>query len=183
MVIRNWRRICSVKGTANLFVMIRTFLLVAGISVTIAAPSRGQTRLSFGTGLGRAGTTESSLSEGKNGTIYMGQIVRSVLPFIGIGAEANRWNTGSLNTTFVTGILQVAVPLTGFRLKAGAGYGTGDPDGLGKVSGTAVQLGASYDFTIPAAPIAITLFSNALLAHSAARSVQMVNAGLALTLR
>jgi len=163
--------------------MIRTFLLVAGLSVTIAVPSRGQTRLSFGTGLGRAGTTESSLSDGKNGRIFMGQIVRSVLPFVGIGAEFNRWSTGSLNTTFATGVVQIAVPLTGIRLKAGAGYGTGNPDGLGKASGTAVHLGASYDFTIPAAPIAITLFSNALVAHSTARSVQMVDAGLALTLR
>jgi len=66
---------------------------------------------------------------------------------------------------------------------AGAGYGTGDPDGLGKVSGTAFHLGASFDFTIPAAPIAVTLFSNALLAHATSRSVQMVNGGLALTLR
>ena len=162
---------------------MRTLLLVAGISVTFAVPSRAQTRLSLGTGLGRAGSTESSLSDGKNGTVYMGQIVRSVLPFIGIGAEANHWRTGSLNTTFVTGIVQLAVPLTGFRIKAGAGYGTGNPDGLGKANGTAVQLGASYDFTIPAAPIAVTLFSNALLAHSSARSVQMVDAGLALTLR
>lgn len=130
-----------------------------------------------------AGSTESSLSEGKSGTVFMGQVVRSVLPFVGLGAEVNRWNTGSLNTTFVTGILQVAIPLTGFRLKAGAGYGTGDPDGVGKVSGTTVHLGASYDFTIPAAPVAITLFGNALLSHAAARSIQMVGGGLALTLR
>jgi len=163
--------------------MIRTFFLVAALSASVAFPSRAQTRLSFGAGLGRAGSTESSLSEGKNGTVLMGQIVRSVLPFVGIGAEFNRWSTGSLNTTFATGVVQIAVPLTGIRLKAGAGYGTGNPDGLGKASGTAVHLGASYDFTIPAAPIAITLFSNALVAHSTARSVQMVDAGLALTLR
>jgi hypothetical protein len=168
---------------AKLFVMIRTFLIVAGLSAAIAGPARGQTRLSFGTGLGRAGSTESSLSDGKNGTVFMGQIVRSVLPFVGIGAEVNRWSNGSLNTTFATGVLQIAVPLTGFRLKAGAGYGTGDPDGLGKVSGAALHLGAAYDFTIPGAPVAITLFSNALLAHATSRSVQMVNGGLALTLR
>lgn len=162
--------------------MNRTILLAATLSMA-AIPAFGQTRISVGAGLGMAGSTESSLSDGKSGTVYMAQIVRSVLPFVGIGAEANRWRTGSLNTTFLTGILQVAVPLTGFRLKAGAGYGTGDPDGSGKATGTAIHLGASYDFTIPAAPIAITLFSNALLVHSASRSVQMVDAGLALTLR
>ncbi len=129
------------------------------------------------------GSTESSLSDGKSGTVFMGQIVRSALPFTGIGAEVNHWRTGSLNATFVTGLLQFAVPLTGFRLKVGGGYGTGDPDGLGKVSGTAIQLGAAYDFTIPAAPIAITFFGNALLAHATSRSMQMVAGGLALTIR
>lgn len=163
--------------------MIRYFLIAAALCTATTAPLQGQMRISVGAGLGVAGSTESSLSEGKGGTILMGQVVRSVLPFAGIGAEVNRWHTGSLNTTFVTGILQIAVPLTGVRLKAGAGYGTGDPDGLGKVSGTTVHLGGSYDFTIPAAPIAVTLFGNALLSHAASRSMQMVGGGLALTLR
>ena len=163
--------------------MMRTLLIVAAFSLSAAVPSHAQTRLSFGAGLGRAGSTESSLSDGKNGTVFMGQIIRNVLPFVGIGAEFNRWSTGSLSTTFATGVVQVIVPLTGFRLKAGAGYGTGDPDGLGKVSGTAIHLGAAYDFSIPGAPVAITLFSNALLAHASSRSLQMVDGGLALTLR
>lgn len=163
--------------------MIRHFFVAITLAAAAAAPSHAQMRISAGAGLGMAGSTESSLSEGKSGTVFMGQIVRGVLPYVGVGAEVNRWNTGSLNTTFVTGILQVAVPFTGLRLKAGAGYGTGDPDGLGKVSGTTVHLGASYDFTIPGAPIAITLFGNALLSHAAARSMQMAGGGLALTLR
>jgi hypothetical protein len=170
-------------NVANPFVMIRTLFLVAGLSGLVSTASHGQTRLSFGAGLGRAGSTESSLSEGKDGTVFMGQVVRGVLPYIGLGAEVNHWRTGSLNTTFATGILQVAVPFTGVRLKAGAGYGTGDPDGLGKVSGPTIQLGASYDFTIPAAPIAVTLFGNALLSHATNRSMQMVDGGLALTIR
>jgi hypothetical protein len=163
--------------------MIRYFLIAAALCTAIAAPTQGQMRISVGAGLGVAGSTESSLSEGKGGTILMGQVVRSVLPFAGIGAEVNRWHTGSLNTTFVTGIVQIAVPLTGLRLKVGAGYGTGDPDGLGKVSGTTLHLGGSYDFTIPAAPIAVTVFGNALLSHAASRSMQMVGGGLALTVR
>jgi len=36
---------------------------------------------------------------------------------------------------------------------------------------------------VPAAPIAITLFGNGLLAHASSRSLQTVVAGVALTLR
>jgi hypothetical protein len=40
-----------------------------------------------------------------------------------------------------------------------------------------------YDITLPAAPIALAVFGNALLAHAALRSVQTVDAGIAITWR
>ena len=154
------------------------------LATALAVPSRAQTRVSLGAGGGIAGSTDASLSEGKGGTLLMGQIVRGgILQFIGIGAEVNHWNRGSLNTTFATGIIQAHVPLTGLLLKVGAGYGTGDPDGLGKINGKTLQLGAGYDLTFPFAPIAATFFVNALLSYAPARSMQMVGGGLALTFR
>ena len=155
-------------------------LLLCG---SIATPSAAQWRVSLGAGAGISGSTESTLSDGKGGTLFMGQIVRGGLPFVGLGAEVNRWSRGTLNTTFATGILQAHVPLTGLLLKIGAGYGAGDPDGLGKINGPTLQLGAGYDLTVPFAPIAATFFANALISHASTRSMQMVGAGLALTFR
>lgn len=163
--------------------MMRPILLSLFLSATVALPSPAQWRVSLGAGGGIAGSTESSLSDGKGGTLFMGQIVRGGLPFVGLGAEVNRWSRGTLNTTFATGILQAHVPLTGLLLKVGAGYGTGDPDGLGKINGPTLQLGAGYDLTVPFAPIAATFFANALLSHASSRSMQMVGVGLALTFR
>jgi hypothetical protein len=163
--------------------MMRSLLLSLSLSVALVLPMSAQTRVSFGAGGGVAGSTDASLSEGKGGTVFMGQIVRGGLPLVGIGAEVNRWQRGSLNTTFVTGIVQAHVPLTGLLLKVGAGYGTGDPDGLGKINGPTLQLGAGYDLTFPFAPIAATFFANALVSHTPSRSMQMVGGGLALTFR
>ena len=64
-----------------------------------------------------------------------------------------------------------------------AGLGMGDPDGAGTMSGAAAQIGLSYDLTIPAAPIAVTLFGNGSVAYSSSRSMQLVDAGIAITLR
>ena len=162
---------------------MRSLFLLFFLCGTIAMPSAAQWRVSLGAGAGISGSTESSLSDGKGGTVFMGQIVRGGLPLVGLGAEVNRWSRGTLNTTFATGILQAHVPLTGLLLKIGAGYGTGDPDGLGKINGPTLQLGAGYDLTVPFAPIASTFFANALLSHASTRSMQMVGAGLALTFR
>jgi len=162
---------------------VRTLIFGGLCCVAFAVPSRAQTRLSVGGGAGVAGSTESSLSDGRSGKVIMAQLVRGGLPFVTIGAEYNRWSHDSLSANFLTGIIQAHIPLTGFLLKVGAGYGSGDPDGLGKVNGPALQFGAAYDFTIPAAPIAVTLFGNALLSHASSRSLQMVGGGLALTLR
>jgi hypothetical protein len=95
----------------------------------------------------------------------------------------NHWTRSGSSLTFATAIVQVHVPMTGLLLKAGAGYGSGDPDGLGRVNGVAGQLGTAYDLTLPGAPIAITLFANGALAYSSARSAQLVGGGLALTFR
>jgi hypothetical protein len=160
-------------------------IAVAALMATVAysRPARAQVRVSLGAGGGIAGSTESSLSEGRGGLLLMGQIAHIVVPFVGIGAEVNHWTRSGSNITFATGIVQVHVPLTGLYLKAGAGYGSGDPDGLGRVSGLAGEVGLAYDLTLPGAPIAITLFGNGAVAHASSRSLQMAGAGIALTFR
>ncbi len=156
-------------------------VLCAGLA--FANTSSAQSRISFGAGGGIAGSTDASLSNGHGGLLLMGQVVHGILPFVGLGIELNHWTRSSTDATFATAIAQVHVPLTGLLLKAGAGYGGGDPDGLGRINGVAGQLGVAYDLTLPGAPIAVTLFGNALLAHAASRSMQLVGGGLALTLR
>ena len=56
-------------------------------------------------------------------------------------------------------------------------------DPSGSVNGAAGQLGLAYDITLPGAPVALTIFGNAFLAHASARSVQMVDTGFAITWR
>ena len=159
--------------------------VVAALLVTLVFPNRmrAQTRLSLGAGAGVAGSTDASLSEGRGGVVLAGQLVHGVLPFVGIGAEVNHWSRSGLNVTFATAVVQIHVPATGLLLKAGGGYGRGDPDGLGRVSGVAGELGLAYDLTLPGAPIAITLFGSGELAYASSRSVQLVGGGLALTFR
>lgn len=159
--------------------------LTAATIVACALPRvvGAQTRLSLGVGAGIAGSTDASLSEGRGGVALMGQVVRGVLPFVGVGVGVDHWNRAGSTVTFVTGIVQLHVPATGLLLRAGAGYGTGNPNGAGTTSGVAGQIGLSYDLTIPAAPIALTLFGNGSVAHSSSRSIQLVDAGIAITLR
>ena len=162
----------------------RSWLTVAAI-VACALPRVvwAQTRLSLGVGAGIAGSTDASLSEGRGGVALMGQLARGVLPFVGIGVDVDHWTRSGSTVTFVTGIVQFHVPATGLLLRAGAGFGTGNPEGAGTSSGVAGQIGLSYDLTVPAAPIAMTLFGNGSVAHSASRSIQLVDAGIAITLR
>jgi hypothetical protein len=70
---------------------------------------------------------------------------------------------------------------TSFLVNAGAGYGRGNPDGRGTVSGPAGKIGAIYDITLERARVVLTLFANGHLAYSSSRSMQMVNGGLAIT--
>ena len=162
----------------------RSWLTVAAIvAFTLPRVVCAQTRLSLGVGAGIAGSTDASLSEGRGGVALMGQLARGVLPFVGIGVDVDHWARSGSTVTFVTGIVQVHVPATGLLLRAGAGFGTGNPEGAGTSSGVAGQIGLSYDLTVPAAPIAMTLFGNGSVAYSASRSIQLVDAGIAITLR
>lgn len=156
-------------------------ILATAAALTGARGAAAQTRVSIGAGGGIAGSTESSLSDGRGGPIVMGQIARGVVPLLAIGAEVNYWRSGSANATFATGQLQLHVLPTSFLVKLGAGYGGGNPDGLGRVNAPAGQLGAAYDITFDRARVLLTLFANGLVAHSSARSMQMVDAGLAIT--
>jgi hypothetical protein len=159
--------------------------LRAGVAVVLLAiPSAlsAQTRVSLGAGAGIAGSTDASLSEGQTAPVVMGQITRSVMPLVRLGAEVDVWLHAGSYVTVATGIVQVHLPSTGFFLKAGVGYGAGDPDGRGRAGGVAGQIGAGYDITIPGAPVGFTLFANASLAYGSLRSLQMVDGGLALTL-
>jgi hypothetical protein len=156
-------------------------LLTICAAVLLPATAIAQPRVSVGVGGGIAGSTESSLSDGRGAPAVMLQVTGSVLPLVGIGVEVNDWRHTGSNIAFATGHVQLHLPVLPLFVKLGAGVGTGDPDGKGTTTGAAVQVGAGYDITLPLAPVALTLFGNALLAHSAARSVQMVDAGLALT--
>jgi hypothetical protein len=166
--------------------MNRLLCLATLVVVVLAVPLRSvgaQLRLSAGVGGGIAGSTESSLSDGTAGVVLMGQVTKSLVPLFGIGVDVNDWRGGGSNIAFVTANAQLHIPVTPFYVKLGGGVGTGDPDGRGTISGAAIQIGAAYDITLPLAPVALTLFGNALLAHASERSLQMVDAGLAFTWR
>lgn len=166
--------------------MNRLVCLATAVALILAAPPRAagaQLRLSAGVGGGIAGSTESSLSDGTAGVVLMGQVTKSIVPLFGIGVDVNDWHRGGSNIAFVTANAQFHIPVTPFYVKLGGGVGTGDPDGRGNVTGGAAQIGAAYDITLPLAPVAVTLFGNALLAYTSARSLQMVDAGLAFTWR
>jgi hypothetical protein len=158
-------------------------LLVISALVAIPSLAGAQLRVSVGAGAGLSGSTDESLSYGTGAPILMAQVTRSVLPFVGLGGEVDYWKGNVSHVAFATGLAQVRLPIIPLYFKAGVGYGDGDPDGKGNVAGLAGQIGVMYDITVPLAPIALTVFSNALLAHARLRSVQTVDAGLALTWR
>lgn len=163
--------------------LIRRFkdLLPIAAIVALPLPAIAQARVSLGAGGGIAGSTESSLSDGRGAPAFMVSVTKSVLPLVGIGLEVNDWRHSGSNVAFATGHLQLHLPVLPLFVKVGAGVGTGDPDGQGTATGVAYQIGAGYDLTLPLAPVALTIFGNGLLAHSSSRSVQMVDLGLALT--
>lgn len=161
--------------------------LIGLAALTLLATPRtaaSQLRMSIGGGGGIAGSTDESLSYGRGGPVVMGQLTASVVPYVGLGVEVNDWRRSGSNIAFATGHVQFHIPATLLFVKLGGGYGTGDPDGKGSVSGGAVQFGVAYDITMPLAPAALTLFGNALVVpHTSSRSMQMVDLGLAFTLR
>ena len=149
--------------------------------VAVPAVASAQLRVSLGAGAGLSGSTDESLSNGSGAPIVMAQVTRPVLPGLGLGAEVDYWKGPVSHVAFATALVQAHIPLIPIYFKAGLGYGNGDPDNNGNVSGLAGQLGVMYDLTLPLAPVALTVFSNALLAHARLRSVQTVDAGLAIT--
>ena len=157
-------------------------LLFAAL-LTAPAVAVGQVRISVGAGAGFSGSTDESLSNGRGAPILMAQVTRPLLPWIGLGGEVDYWKGSASHVAFATAVAQAHLPVIPLYLKAGLGYGNGDPDGKGNVSGLAGQLGVMYDITLPLAPIALSVFGNALLAHAALRNVQTVDAGLAITWR
>jgi len=149
----------------------------------MALPSvaTAQLRVSVGAGAGLSGSTDESLSNGSGAPIVMAQVTRPLFPGLGLGAEVDYWKGTVSHVAFATALAQAHIPLIPLYFKAGLGYGDGDPDGNGNVSGLAGQLGVMYDLTLPVAPVALTVFANALLAHARLRSVQTVDAGVAVT--
>jgi hypothetical protein len=162
---------------------LKDFLIVAVIAFATPRAVTAQARLSIGVGGGMAGSTESSLSDGRGAPVIMGQATKSLLPLIGLGVQVDDWRRSGSNIAFATAHLQLSIPLTPFYLKLGGGVGTGDPDGKGRITGAAGQIGAAYDLTLPLAPVALTIFGNAFLSHASTRSMQMVDAGLAFTVK
>jgi hypothetical protein len=162
-----------------------SYSLIAVVAFALASShvASAQARVSLGAGGGMAGSTESSLSDGRGAPVIMGQATMSVAPLIGLGVQVDDWRHSGSNVTFATAHLQLHIPVTPFYVKIGGGVGTGDPDGKGRITGAAGQIGAAYDLTLPFAPIALTAFGNAFLGHARERSMQMVDLGLALTFR
>lgn len=159
-------------------------LMVAATGLAArASVAESQVRLSAGVGGGMAGSTESSLSDGSGAPVIMVQATKSLLPFLGLGVQVDDWRHNGSNVAFATAHVQLHVPIMPFYVKLGAGVGTGDPDGNGRSTGMAGQIGAAYDLTLPLAPVALTVFGNAFLSHASSRSMQMVDLGLALTWR
>src|SRR5262249_44679972 len=158
-------------------------LIVLAALATLSSTASAQLRVSVGAGAGLSGSTDQSLSNGSGAPIVMAEVVRPLFPGLGLGAEVDYWKGTVSHVAFATAVAQAHLPVIPLQLKAGLGYGNGDPDGNGNVAGLAGQLGAMYDITFPGAPIALTVFANALLAHARLRRVQTVDAGLAITWR
>jgi hypothetical protein len=163
-------------------------LATAGL-LSISAAATAQTGISVGVGGGIVGFTESSLSDGKSGAVGMVAVTRSLVPLIGIGAEVDYLRRSGWQTVMGAGFVKLSLPIFPLSIKLGVAVGQGETDGsclgscpaiLGSISGVGGQLGATYDITLPAIPIAFTIFGNAFLVH-ALRNFQMVDAGLALT--
>jgi hypothetical protein len=158
-------------------------ILIAGATAAVTVPgvASAQLRVSVGAGVGIAGSTDASQSEGRSAPVVMGQVT-AMAALVGVGAEVDGWRNGASSVLLASGDLQLHVPSTPLFVKLGVGFGRGDPDGKGTISGTAGHLGAAYDISLSATR-ALTLFGNAFVVYAPTRSLQMVDGGIAITWR
>jgi hypothetical protein len=158
-------------------------ILFAGATAAVTVPgvASAQLRVSVGAGVGIAGSTDASLSEGRSAPVVMGQVT-AMAALVGVGVEVDGWRSGASSVLLASGDLQLRVPSTPLFVKLGVGFGRGDPDGKGTINGTAGHLGAAYDISLSATR-ALTLFGNAFLVYAPTRSLQMVDGGIAITWR
>jgi hypothetical protein len=161
--------------------LLRAAVTVATMIALVPGAASAQLRASVGAGAGIAGSTESTLSEGRTAPIVMGELA-AMARAVGVGVEVDGWRHDSLSIVIASADLHVRLASTPLAIKLGAGVGRGDPDGQGTISGTAGHIGATYDFGFSATR-ALTLFANGLVVYTSARSLQMVDAGLAITWR
>jgi hypothetical protein len=161
--------------------LLRAAVAVAAMVVLVPGAASAQLRVSVGAGAGIAGSTMGSLSEGLTAPVAMGEVA-AMAKAVGVGVEVDGWRHDSLSILIASADLHVRVASTPLAIKLGAGVGRGDPDGQGTISGTAGHIGATYDFGFSATR-ALTLFANGLVVYTSARTLQMVNAGLAITWR
>jgi hypothetical protein len=163
-------------------IFVRRILIAGVAAITIPMVVHAQVRLTVGAGAGIAASTDGSLSEGRTAPVVTAQLT-AMASVIGAGAQVDGWWNGSSNVALATGHLQFHVPSTPLFLTLGAGFGRGDPDGKGTISGTAGHIGAACDIGRAASARVLTLFGNAFLVYAPARSLQMVDGGLAITWR
>jgi len=163
-------------------VVMRIVLLGTAAGLAMSTVASAQLRASVGAGAGIAGSTDATLSEGRTAPVGMAQVTRAAGP-IGVGVEVDGWRRSASDVLVATGNLQLQVPSTQFLVTLGAGFGRGDPDGLGTISGTAGHVGVAYDIPLSGSKLALTVFGNGFLVYSPTRSIQMVEGGLAITRR
>jgi hypothetical protein len=161
--------------------VLRAAVAVAAMVVLVPGAASAQLRVSIGAGAGIAGSTMGSLSEGLTAPVAMGEVA-AMAKAVGVGVEVDGWRHDSLSILIASADLHVRVASTPLAIKLGAGVGRGDPDGQGTISGTAGHIGATYDFGFSATR-ALTLFANGLVVYTSARTLQMANAGVAITWR
>jgi hypothetical protein len=161
--------------------VLRAAVAAAAMVVLVSGAASAQLRVSIGAGAGIAGSTMGSLSEGLTAPVAMGEVA-AMAKAVGLGVEVDGWRHDSLSILIASADLHVRVASTPLAIKLGAGVGRGDPDGQGTINGTAGHIGATYDFGFSATR-ALTLFANGLVVYTSARTLQMVNAGLAITWR
>ena len=161
--------------------LARSALITTCLVATALVPAAAQVGASIGAGIGVAGSTDESLSNGQTGLILSGQVTTSPVPVIKLGAEVDHLQHTGASATFGTAIVELHAPVLPFFVKAGVGYGHADVnDSRGAASGVAFQIGVGYDLGIPAIPVGFALFGNAYFAHGSSRNAQMVDGGLSI---